>query len=120
LRWRRTPYETAGPVEHVKVSCLDRHRFLIPAFTLDQAGHLDRAGIQRLVAVLSRLLDLATAANATASGGLEFTGAGPGTTPGRSHPGGGTWTSAPRRPRTPVISGRHPCDRPCLEAALFQ
>jgi hypothetical protein len=37
LRWRRTPYETAGPVEHVKVSCLDRHRFLTPASTLDQA-----------------------------------------------------------------------------------
>jgi hypothetical protein len=37
FRWRRTLHQTAGPVEHVKVSCPDRHRFLIPAIMLDQA-----------------------------------------------------------------------------------
>jgi len=41
FRWHRTLHKTAGPVEHVKVSCLDRHRFLTPAIMLDQAGHLD-------------------------------------------------------------------------------
>jgi hypothetical protein len=37
FRCRHTLHETAGPVEHVKVSCLDRHRFLTPTIMLDQA-----------------------------------------------------------------------------------
>jgi Transposase DDE domain len=44
-------------------------------YSFGREDDLDRAGIQRLVAALSRLLDPATAANATAPGGLEFTGA---------------------------------------------
>jgi hypothetical protein len=37
IEWRRTLHGTAGPVDHVKVSCLDRHWFLLPASLLTAA-----------------------------------------------------------------------------------
>jgi hypothetical protein len=46
-------------------------------YSFGREDDLDRAGVQRLVAALSRLLDPADAARATAPGGLEFTEARP-------------------------------------------
>jgi hypothetical protein len=46
-------------------------------YSFGREDDLDRAGIARLVAALSRLLDPATAAPASAPGGLEFTEARP-------------------------------------------
>ena len=38
---------TEGPVEHVRVVCMDRHWFLLPAASLDSASAAGRAGCAR-------------------------------------------------------------------------
>jgi hypothetical protein len=38
VEWRDVAESTDGPVEHAKVTCVQRHWFLLPVASLPQAG----------------------------------------------------------------------------------
>jgi hypothetical protein len=54
ITWRYVEESTDGPVEHVRLGCLDRHWFMGPSSSLLPDGHAAHRSMERRPTDLSR------------------------------------------------------------------